>query len=199
MNSHRVMSQLGRLMQITALTAAILLLFTTEINAETEQELEPGRRLRIQRAGFRTECVLHRISADSLIVSGQNSSGLRRIAFDQVERVDVRVRRSTGWGAIRGAAIGGSIGGLIGGIYAVATWNDVNVDGGPFAKLFSNTTSTLRLFGAVAVFGIPGMLIGGAVGAILPGERWQRVYLPGRVSIRMDSDRTLFLQYSLSF
>lgn len=186
-------------MRILTITFAMLLLLTTPICAQTEHQLEVGRRLRIRTMGSRTECVLEHISADTLIVSGQNGNGLQKIAFDQVDRVDVRVPRSAGWGAIRGAAIGVTIGALVGGIYAISTWDDVNADCGGLTELCSNTASGLRFIGVVTVFGTPPMLIGGVVGAMFPGERWQPVKLPGRISMRIDEDGALAIQYSHAF
>jgi hypothetical protein len=164
--------------------------------SENIGKLEPRKRLRIETTEFRTECLLHHFSEDSLVVFSQNDNGFKWIAFNQVERLDVRVPRSAGWGAVRGAAIGGAIGGTIGAIYAVATWDEVDVGDN---ELISNTTSTLRLFGAVGIFGLPSMLVGGVVGAMFPGEKWQQVHLPGRVSFHMNADRNLIVQYSLSF
>ena len=182
-------------MRTVTITVAMLLLFTTGICAQTEHQLEVGRRLRIRTTGSSTECVLERISGDTLIVSGQNGDGLKQIAFDQVDRVDVRVRRSTAWGTIRGAAIGGTIGALVGGIYAVSTWDETNIDCGAFTGF----CSVYVFMGTMAVYGIPPMVIGGVVGAIFPGERWQQVKLPDRISMRIHEDCGLSIQYSYAF
>jgi hypothetical protein len=186
-------------MRIVAVTVAVILLSTPLAYAQPDSELQAGKRLRIKSGDSLTEYVLERITADSLIVSGRNNDGMRQIAFDQVQRVDVRVPRSAGRGALRGAVFGGMIGAVIGGSYAISTWDEVDADCGRFTPLCSNSASALRFAGYVAVFGMPGMLVGAVVGGISPGERWQPVNLPGRFSMSVGGDRTLFIQYSLAF
>jgi len=186
-------------MRILAVAVAMLLLFTARVYAETEHELEVGVRLRIRTSGVTAEYVLEAIGADSLTVLGRNDSELRQLAFDQVQRIDMRVARSPGWGAIRGAAIGGAIGAVGGAIYAVSTWDDVDVDCGPFDETCSAAASGLRFVGSVGIFGMSGMLIGGVVGAMSPGERWQSVNLPVSIGISFDDDRALYVQFSFAF
>jgi len=57
----------------------------------------------------------------------------------------------------------------------------------------------LRFVGSVGIFGMSGMLIGGVVGAMFPGERWQSVNVPGSIGISFDDNRTLSVQFSFAF
>jgi hypothetical protein len=186
-------------MRIASVAAAILLLATSRVYATPQTELQAGNRLRIKMSDSSKEYVLGRVSGDTLVVSSRNDDGMKRIAFDQVQRVDVRVPRSTGRGALRGALIGGMIGAGIGGVYAIATWDEVNADCGDFTPICSNGASGLRFVGSAAVFGIPGILVGAVVGAVAPGERWQSVNLPGNLTMGLGRHRQLSIQYSLAF
>jgi len=189
----------GANVRVVAIVFAILILFSVHGNAENKDELKAGDYLRIRLTGAREKYVLDRIRPDTLYVHREHDNEFLQIAFGQIEKVEVRVPRSSGSGALRGAVIGGGIGGMIGMLYAIATWDDVDTDCGDLDELCSNTASGLRFMGSVAVFGIPGMLLGAVVGAAAPGEHWQQIELAGGMSMRINSNRTLLIQYSKSF
>jgi hypothetical protein len=186
-------------MRIVAIISAILVFLAVQVHAEKKHELNEGDRLRIRMMGSSDTYVLERIRPDTLFVFPQNGDGSRHIAIGQVERVDVRVPRSAGSGALRGALIGGAVGVVAGAVYGIATWDDVNVNCGELNDLCSSTASAFRFMGVITLFGAHTMLLGGFIGAVAPGERWQRVELPGRVSMRIDAGRTVSIQYGLAF
>lgn len=186
-------------MRILGVAVAMLLLMATYVCAETERQLEVGARLRIRTTEATAEYVLEGIGEDGLTVLGRNDSEPQHIAFEQVQRVDMRVARSPGAGALWGAAIGGGIAGAVGAVYAIATWGDVDVECGPYDKECSDTAAAARLIGAVGIFGMGGALVGGIVGAASPGGTWQPVDLPGNLSIGLDDDNALSVQFSLAF
>lgn len=178
---------------------AILVLLSEQVCAETGPELKHGDRIRVQTKDSREEYTLERFHPDTLFVLPRGDNGLSRIATGQVERVEVKVPRSPGSGALWGAVIGAAIGGGIGAIYAIATWDEVETECGQFDDICDNTASGLRFIGSVTVFGLPGMLLGGIIGAAAPGERWQPIDFPGTVSVRPGVDGTVVFQYSRSF
>ncbi len=186
-------------MRIGAIIIAILVLFSTHGYTETKRELNVGDHLRIQMTGSSGKYVLDRIRQDTLFVHREHDNEFQQMAFEQIERIEVRVPRSSGFGALRGAAIGGAIGGAIGALYALATWDDVNTNCGYLDEICSNTASGLRFIGSVAVFGIPGLVLGAVIGAAAPGENWQQIELTETMTIGIDANRTLFLQYSRTF
>ncbi len=186
-------------MRVAAIVFAFIVLFSVHSNAENKDELKEGDHLRIRMTGAKDKYVLDRVGPDTLYVYREHDNEFQQIAFGQIEKVEVKVPRSSGSGALRGAVIGGGIGGLIGMLYAVATWDDVNTDCGQYDELCSNTASGLRFMGAVAVFGMPGMLLGAVIGAAAPGEHWQQIDLAAGMSLRIDSRSTLLIQYSKSF
>ncbi len=189
----------GANVRVVTIVVAILILFSVHGNADNKNELKAGDHLRIRMTGAKDKYVLDRIRPDTLYVYREHDNEFQQIVFGQIEKIEVKVPRSSGSGALRGALIGGGIGGVIGMLYAVATWDDVNTDCGQYNELCSNTASGLRFMGSVAVFGMPGMLLGAVIGAAVPGEHWQQIDLAAGMSLRIDSRSTLLVQYSKSF
>ncbi len=186
-------------MRVVTIVVAILIIFSVRGNAENVHELKAGDQLRIRITGEKGKFVFDCIRLDTLYVHRKDDNAYQQIIFGQIEKIEVKVPRSSGSGALRGALIGGAVGGGIGAIYAIATWDDVNTDCGDLDELCDNTASSLRFMGSVAVFGIPGMLLGACIGAAAPGEHWQQIELAGGMSMRINSNRTLLVQYSKAF
>jgi hypothetical protein len=85
-------------------------------------------------------------------------------------------RRSRGAGALRGAGLGFLFGGLGGGVVGYASGDD---DPGCWFCLTAKENAVLL---GVAL-GTVGAVVGTAVGATRPGERWRKVPLAGRLEV----------------
>lgn len=186
-------------MRIMAIAASLLVLVPACLNAQLRTVPEDGSRLRLKVSGKSGAYLLARIGADTLYVNREKDDAFMTIAFEGVEKAEVRVPRSRGWGALRGVLIGGAVGGAVGMIVGIAKWDEADVECGPFDPLCDATTGTAQTIGYMTIFGVAGMGLGGIVGAVAPGERWERFELPRGMSMRIDRGRTLVVQYSRSF
>jgi hypothetical protein len=188
-------------MRRIVIVCAIVGLLSDQAFAGADRELKQGDHIRIRTKDSDQQYTLEKVAPDTLYVVKRGSDTGSRIAVYQVERIDVRVPRSQGAGAAWGAFIGGGVGGAIGMLYAIVTWDEVDADCGPepVGTFCDTSISVWRFVGMTFVFGFPGMLVGAAVGAANPGHRWQRIELPGTLSVRPRSDGTVVLQYTFSF
>ena len=186
----------------TVIVSAMLVLVAQQAFAEAERGLEQGDRVRVRTKDASASYTLQGFHGDTLYVLTEAGGDPTRIAVREVEKIEVRVPRSKTAGALWGVAIGGVIGGAIGMGYAIATVDEVeDVECGPELgdEVCNTSIDVARVVGYTFAFGAPGMLLGGIIGASVPGERWQRVDLPGTVSVRPGRDGTVFLEYTLSF
>jgi len=188
-------------MRIGLSAIASLLLWSTLAHSDPPRELKAGDHFRIAMMGGQHEFVLDRVRADTLFVTHGKQDAVYWIMVGQVQEIEVRVRRSSGIGALRGLAIGGGIDAALGMLVGVANWNDENENCGdsPLGDVCSDTISTAQLIGYVTVFGIPGMAIGAFVGAAAPGGTWQPVDLSETLTLRSSSEQVLYLGYAGSF
>jgi hypothetical protein len=179
--------------------AAVLVLLPVHGIAQTGHEFKEGEKLRIRTDGESGRYVLDRFSPDTLYVQGEKDEQFRRIALGEIEKLEIRVPRSKGTGALIGAGIGGAIGATIGMIYGLATWDDVEADCGDPWDVCSNTASSARVIGIIGAIGIPCMAAGALIGAAAPGQTWRQVELGGSLSMHVERGRELRVQYSRSF
>lgn len=136
----------------------------------------PGTRVRVwtevNEKGPRTTGRVAAWNSDSLILNPVGAGNRRSIPVTSVSRMDVsRGQWSMGMGALRG----GGAGFLIGGVSGVALVYLSPEDG------FGTRQDWAPVVGSF--LGGIGAVIGALIGASRPGERWERVPLPGRVSI----------------
>jgi hypothetical protein len=133
-----------------------------------------GDRIRVT-GDVRGTLIIAEIRGDTLVTD----RGMR-VADSALKTLSVhRGRRSTGMGMARGALIGlgaGAVGGAVVGVILKA-------DEGYFYGQFHSTTEVAAVWAGVLGFG--GLVGGTAVGAIAPGQRWERV-LPARVHRQAD-------------
>lgn len=175
----------------------------------TEYELKEGDRLRIRIPGSRKEYILKSIRADTMVVSRtkgkflsprRNRTEMYRIAFGDVEKVELRVPRTTGWGMLQGAAYGCGLGGLIGGVYFVDKWmKSREEDTDQLEGAVKDILSPFTLIGYMVVGGLIGIPFGAVFGAIYPGKHWQRVELTKGISMSFYADRALSVHYARDF
>jgi hypothetical protein len=140
--------------------------------AQPDSRLTPGARVRVQWVETptrqrRASGTLLEFRADSLAF--EEGAGVRRLALARVARIDVRVPRSRGRAAARGAWLGTVIGfgvGLVAGGIGAAT-----CEGSEYCGLWLVSGP---LVGAMA-----GLPLGTLTGATNPGQRWQRVGFRG--------------------
>jgi hypothetical protein len=186
-------------MRFIALFTVLLVLVPAGLNAQHRTFPEDGSRLRLKISGKSNTYLLDRASADTLYVSGMKDGQTMPIAFSRVEKAEVKVPRSAGWGALRGIALGGMVGGVVGMVVGIAKWNEPDVECGAFDPLCEDAFGAMQMVGMIGIFGMAGMGLGGIVGAVAPGERWERFELPQGVSMGMRRGNTFVVQYRRSF
>ena len=144
-----------------------LLAAPTVGRGQEDARLVTGARVRVQWMETsirerRASGTLLEFRPDSLAL--RHRAGVRRFALARLHQIDVRVPRARGWGAARGAWVGALAGfgaGLVVGAYAAGT-----CDGDMCA---------LALIGGPILGVAAGLPLGILVGAVHPGQRWQRV------------------------
>jgi hypothetical protein len=196
--NRRVLQGRAIMLAMTAATLT-LALWPVHVHAQTKHKLKAGDNVRIKMVGHTDEYRLESIGDDTLLVRRRSNDEMSKIPTSQVLAVQVKVPRSAGSGALRGLMIGGAIGAGAGLVYGLATWDEVNADCGRLDQLCEDTASFLKLMGSVAVFGLPAMAIGAAVGSASPGTHWQPAELTRTISVGFNANRTVFIQFSRTF
>lgn len=112
-------------------------------------------------------------TADTIRILADRTLSDRAIALTSVTRVDVSAgRASRGRSAVRAGGIGLLLGGLTGTVIGYASGDD------PPGWFSSSAEEKAAIFGIL--LGGTSTIVGGVIGAIRPGERWERVPLPSR-------------------
>lgn len=126
-----------------------------------------GTRIRVRRhAFFTTEGTVVAIRGDTFSLRRRALPGLRVIRLEEGHRVDLRLGRAS---RARGALLGGAAGAVGSALLAAQV---VHGFGG---SVFGRDADTV---GDLARLILPfGVGIGAVTGALLPGDRWQRVRL----------------------
>lgn len=158
-----------------ALALAALPLAALPLRAQLA--LEPGERVRVVAPALRGTFYVVATTRDSLVVQQDPTAPAHRLAVAEVERLHVdRGRRSTLGGFGRGFAIGGGIGAALGVVSGLASGDDE--PGGWF-----HMSAEDKALGGGLLLGAGGGLVGGLIGALAPGERWERVPTGPRVAL----------------
>jgi hypothetical protein len=161
-------------------------------------ELGLGMRLRLETgAGVRFTGRLASSDASSLTVVDSRGFSLR-LQREQIRGIDVGVPRTRTQGALRGAKLGTLIAAALGGtVYAIdrGTRREDGLCGNTEIGITTCTTTADVLMGT---FG--GALVGAAIGAALPGERWHALR-PDKVAFGIGPTRSggVAIRASLSF
>ena len=141
-------------MRIIAVVAALLVLLPACLNAQPGTVPEDGSRLRLKVSGKSGTYLLDHVAGDTLFVSGSKDTQPSPIAFSRVEKAEMKVPRSAGWGALRGMAIGGAAGAAVGMIVGIAKWNEPDVECGAFDPLCEDTFGAMQMMGYIGVIGM---------------------------------------------
>ena len=148
-------------------------------------QLQEGDRVRVRTWTVRGVFVVLGSRGDSVAL--QSDLGALHLPLSSFERLEIsRGSHTAARGALRGAGIGFVIGAGTGAILGL-TWGD--------SFMFSPEQLAL---GAAIQLGGAGMIGGMMIGAIFPGERWERV-LPRRVGLSPGRTGALAISYDLSF
>lgn len=178
---------------------ATLLLVTLALgplaSASTQEPPEPGQRVKVRYScttiswkDCSSEGIVVRLDADTLVLMAAADSTMT-FPVASVTRLELSLGQKSMAG--RGAVIGLALGGVGGGVLVgAACAND------PFTQ---HATVPCAAVGAV-VFGAGGALIGGLIGAMSTGTRWEEVPLERlRVSFVPQRDGRLGLGLSVRF
>ena len=167
----------------SAALAAVLALLPAGLTGQTPSgsaqtpALEPGTRLRVQGQGVELSGEFIRWEADTVVLRPKSSAGYqaeRAIVVTDIRELERGVRRTRVHGMERGLAWGGLIGGAVG----------LLVGAGAETGCFlcpESRGQALALGGGV--LGGLGAVVGGLVGAIAPGTRWEPVELEERANL----------------
>lgn len=162
-------------MSRTLLLAVLLLGSGTPVSAQPA--LHAGDVVKLSATAVSGRFTVASLTADGLAV--RDSAGVvTEVPIASLKRVSVhRGRRSAGRGFLRGAALGGGIGAGSGVIMGLASGDD-----DAQYTFFALTAEEKAVLGAI-VLGGAGAVVGGLIGALAPGDRWERVRFDGPVTV----------------
>jgi hypothetical protein len=164
---------------------------TTALAADTPSKISPGDVIRIKGNGIAGEYLLDKIQDNNLVVRSKNGVSSERINRAAIKSLEVRIPRSRGEGASRGAGLGFFSGVGIGIILGLMSGDDQPCSGQEIC-FSSNAAQKAALFGGL--FGACGAAIGSITGALIPGNKWEKVDL----ELFTDSSSHLY-GFSISF
>jgi hypothetical protein len=155
-------------MRYVSLSALLVVAATSVLDAQTPT-IESGMQVRVWSAAQNRYTYSGRVSAlaaDTLTIARGGS--LFRVPVAWYDRVEVKVPRSRGWGALRGAGIGVLTGAIVG------------------TAMYSLAMSQCRpgddLCGLTFYYVPAGVVLGAPTGALIgtafPGSRWQAATQP---------------------
>jgi hypothetical protein len=145
----------------------VLLLITAESAAA--QPVRSGDQVRLRGAGVQGQFTVEGTTSDMLMV--RDTAGVQSsIPLESLQKLKVlRGRRSGGRGFLRGAGFGLGVGAVTGGIIGFASGSDA-------PGILSFTASEKAAMMGI-VLGGGGVVVGGLVGALAPGDDWERIQL----------------------
>ena len=130
-------------------------------------------------SGPKTMGTVTLVSADTLVLQPEGSAGTTSVPLTSVTRLDV-TRGPERWSrsAVKGGAIGATVGALLGVLTQLGPTDIEGCD----SEVFQCDRERDFVFAAVSLGGI-GAAAGAVIGIARGGERWERVPVPGRISI----------------
>lgn len=160
---------------IRALPVFHLCLLVASAASAQPRPVSPGETVRLESRLVNGRFDVIAASADVLTVR-DTAGAVAEVPWESIAGLSrSRGQRSTGQGFLRGFGFG-SLGGASAGILlGVASGDDPP---GTFVQFSAGEKALL----AGAALGIAGGLAGGFIGALVPGEKWERVSLTGPVS-----------------
>ncbi len=152
--------------RVLTLFVAGRLAAVTGLRAQEQPTLAPGAEVRIHvLPSVRFTGTLVEATADSLVPRPGDGDRMRSVPREQIARLEVRVPRTRGQGAVRGPGWGALLGGAGGALFGAATAGDCD---------FCFGVGETAAIGAV-LFGGIGAATGAILGATRPGQRWEEV------------------------
>jgi hypothetical protein len=135
--------------------------------------------------------------SDSSLVVVNGRGGTRVFLLDSVHRVEARVPRSRGAGALRGGALGTAAGAVSGAVVwgTIFLFTDcvAQADGEGFGCMSPGEAMVIG-----GLIGAPyGALLGGVAGFFFPGERWASAPVRPRMMIESGGRVALGMSFSL--
>ena len=161
-----------------------------------EAPIAPGNRVRVwtgadaqgKPSGKPTVGMLTAWTADSVVLNTRNTDGFG-IPRYMVSRIDQSAGRAPQ--LLKGAGYGLLIGGASGALIGYATGDDTDC--------FVCFTAEQNAVVGAALLGVAGTVLGAIVGALSPGERWERVSLPAQLSVEPTGVSRATLSASFQF
>lgn len=161
--------------------------FSTSLPA---QSVSPGQRVRIKSPVAQGEFVLRSLAADTVLLEDRHGNAVHAVARNSINRMDVYAgQRSRGRRFMRGAGHGFLIGGVPLAVLMYASGDDPPCEppAGGFIYFCAESSAEEKAAIGLTAGGFLGAVIGGVVGIVRSGERWQRVPLDRVVAIQTRS------------
>jgi hypothetical protein len=151
---------MGRVLVVAMIVAGLA---ATGLPAQEASLAQPGQRVKVRSPDARGVFVVQSAAADTLVLAASNG-GTHVVPVASISRFEVSAGERTRLESFgRGAGFGFLIGAVIGGGLGLTSGNDGIFSAGETALILGTFTGGV------------GAIIGGALGAANPGERWRRV------------------------
>lgn len=160
------------------------------LSAQRVERPRAGERVRISGGAHPGEFTLTGWQADTLLVLDTLEEETLRVPLASVDRLSVRRPRTPAEEALRGGIAGLFFFGGSGALMGLTAGDD-----GPDCTLCLTAGEKALLYGGAA--GSVGLLLGGIVGALNPGERWQRVPTRTHVTVAPQPGARIGVAFSL--
>jgi hypothetical protein len=157
--------------------ALTFIAFASVLQAQGTPSVQVGSRVRIESPVARGIFSVVRVTDDTVTVRTDALSAPVAVPRADMTRLALSMgRRSAGSGAWRGALTGAALGAVVGAATGLASGDDDE------SAWFAMSAGEKAVGGGVAL-GLGGAILGGVVGAIYRGERWERTPLLPRVGM----------------
>lgn len=160
------------------------------LEAQVTRSLNVGDRIRVRASGEARKLVLVSVSPETLVVRSPVGTVPETLLLSGIDRLDVGRKRTTWQGAGRGAGYGALLGFIGGAVVGLASGDDKPED-------FFAFSAEEKAAGLGVLLAGVGLIGGAAVGAIAPGERWDRVF-ESRNHVRLSPDARGDVRLTLS-
>lgn len=174
--------------------AALMFLCLSAASVAAEPDslsLKKGDRVRIKAGVTEGVFVVEEVNPASLWLREPDDTAAQMVLIGDISSLAIRVERSRGWGAARGAIIWGGAGFIIGVVTGVVSGDDE-------PGMFSLTASEKAIFVGGGLFGY-GVILGGIAGMIHPGKRWESIPLNARLDAGAARNGTVRIGIAFSF
>ena len=178
-----------------------LLLTCSSFSIESDMDflISVGDRLRIISQNNTEIVIVEKVTDENLVCHLEDKLISRQLSWRDLSKIEKEIPNSRVAGMGRGMVGGSGVGFVVGFIFGVivgATDKGCTGDG---TEICIDLYPVPAGFLAGLALGAVGMLVGGSIGAIHPGNRWQTIEPKLSAALNINQDNTLVFEVSVPF